>query len=65
MAVAVEMTDLEYARLQFEQMLEFNNFSREKNEDGSYYHTRINNLWVFYQHAFREGRKSAGGSCEC
>lgn len=64
MAVNVNMSDLEYARTRFEQMLAFNNFSREKNEDGSYYHTRINNLWVFYQHAFREGRISADRDCD-
>lgn len=64
MAVSVSMSDLEYARIRFEQMLEFNNYSRAKNEDGSYYHTRVHNLWVFYQHAFRVGRESASGSCE-
>ena len=64
MAVIIELPDLDYARYKFEQLLDFNKMSKDKNEDGSYYYGKTQNMWVAFQSGFRAGRASADGGCE-
>jgi hypothetical protein len=64
MAVTVELTDEQFARVSFEKLLEHNNKSTDKNSDGTYYYNGTQSLWVVYQAGFRRGRESAGATCE-
>lgn len=64
MAVTLELSDLEYARLAFENLLKHNNRSSDKNLDGTYYYRDTENWWVIYQSGFRKGRESANGTCD-
>ncbi len=64
MAITVKINDLDYARIEFERLLAHNCKSADKNQDGTYYYTEIQNWWVMYQSGFRVGRDSAGGTCE-
>lgn len=64
MAVTVELTDLDFARAQFEKLMQNNGRSVDRNSDGTYYYNKIQDYWVVFQVGFRAGRNSAGGTCE-
>lgn len=65
MAVTVKMSDIEFARINFEQFVMRLGYRLERDVNGTSYVSRtVDNWWVFYQMAFKQGRESAGGQCE-
>jgi hypothetical protein len=63
MTVTVLMTDKQFCNLKFEELLEFNQLSSEK-ENGEYKSSFVRNLWVFYTSGFRSGKMSVGSTCD-
>lgn len=65
MAVSMTFSDLDYARLKFEELMTKNNHSTRKLESGEYYYQLVQNMWVTFKVGFREGALAQpGGSCE-
>lgn len=64
MAVTVTLTDEQLARVKFEQFLEQNKMSTEKNTDGTYMYKPTQNMWVAFKVGMRVGRESANGTCD-
>ena len=65
MAVKLELSDLEYARLQFEALMAQNRLSTARDASGDdYYYQPVQDMWVAFKVGFREGRKTCDGTCE-